>query len=163
MAHLPDLKIVSELFNMLVGKSAPIKESAPLKLTGSRSAPLFVGLYSADGSENVSAAFVVDLAVAAGSAGALSGMPAGVIMENVKQKQLNELLTTNFHEVANIAGSLLNRAGSAHLRLTEAIVVDAAPEGSFRELLDGQLERLDMAITIPPCPAGRVTLLRAAA
>ena len=163
MACLPDLKVVSELFNMLVGKPAPVKESKPMKMTGSRTAPLFVGLYAVDGDEGVSAAFVADISVAAGSAGALSGMPAGVIMENVKQKQLNEMLTTNFHEVANIAGSLLNRGGGRHLRLKEAIVVDAPPEGGFSELLDGQLERLDLEITILPCPAGRVTLLRRAA
>lgn len=159
-APFPDPKTVIELFRMLVGKAVPGRPMKPGPIAGSAAAPLFAALYTADGDSEPSATMIMDLPLALAASASLSGIPAGVVQEELRQKNISPTLRTNLTEVMNIAASLLNSNGSPHIRLTEVAELRAKPDDKLQKIAARKTASMELEMVIPPCPPGRLILLR---
>ena len=114
------------------------------------------------GEDHASAAVVVDLPVALAAAGSLASVPVGVILDDLKEKYVDDTSRENLYEVLNIAACLFNATGEKHLRLTAMTETTSKPEGDLKAVIDSTLHRLDLEVTLAPCPAGRFVILQAA-
>ena len=131
-------------------------------LLGKKTWPFFVGFYQADSESAPSAAIVLDPPLAFAVSGSLSGFAPGIILEDLRAGEITAELRSNVHEILNIACSLLNANFAPHLRLTELCELDSAPKDGLARLLAEKPRRLDLAMTIAPCPSGKIIILRAA-
>ena len=158
----PEKDDIVELFTALTsGRLKGTQVSKETTLLGRKSGPMFVGLYQADSQSAPSAAIMLDLPLAFAASGSMSGFAPSVILEDLKGGEISEDLRSNVHEILNIAGALLNATFAPHLRLTEAFELDSAPRDGLASLLAEKPRRLDLAMTIAPCPAGKLIILRA--
>ena len=124
--------------------------------------PFFVGLYHAESESAPSAAIVLDPTLVFAASGSLSGFAPGVILEDLEAREITAELRSNVHEILNIASPLLNADFAPHLRLTEVCELDSAPKDGLARLLAEKPRRLDLAMTIAPCPSGKIIILRSA-
>ncbi len=157
----PEQEDIVELFTTLtMGKLKETKASKQTTLLGKAGWPFFVGLYQTDPVSAPSAAIVLDPTLALAASGALSGFAPGVILEDLKAAVITGEIRSNVYEVLNIAGSLLNANFAPRLRLTEVCELESAPKGKLAFLLAEKPRRLDVEMTIAPCPAGKIVVLR---
>ncbi len=158
----PEQEDIVELFTTLtLGKLKETKVSKQTTLLGKEAWPFFVGLYQTDPVSAPSAAIVLDPTLALAASGALSGFAPGVILEDLKAGLITGEIRSNVYEVLNIAGSLLNANFAPRLRLTEVCELESGPKGKLAFLLAEKPRRLDLEMTIAPCPAGKIVVLRA--
>ena len=162
MSRFPEPKEVTQLVSEVVGKQVQAKVTRSEPLEGSPRDPLFTGFYTADGDDTPSAAIVVNFPVALAAAGSLAGIPQNVILDDLKDKYVDDSTKENLYEVLNIAAALFNEAGGKHMRLRDTDETHAKPDGDLARLLEGGADRLDLEMTIAPCPPGRVVVVRAA-
>ncbi len=158
----PEPEDIVKLFTALTsGRLKETKLSEQTTLRGKEDWPLFVGFYQADRASAPSAAIVLDPTLAFAVSGSLSGLPPRVILDDLKVREITAELRSNVYEILNIAGSLFNSNFARHLRLTEVCELDSAPKDGLALLLAERPRRLDLAMTIAPCPSGKLIILRA--
>jgi hypothetical protein len=155
----PDRTSIEDLFRLLLGKPISAKTLKDRTLDICEKSPMFAGIF-ADRSETVRAAILIEFAVAMGTSGALAAIPSNVVLKNCKDVQITPVLRANVAEILNIAGSLLNATGAPHLRLLRVEDISGPPQGEIERLIQAGGRRIDIEIGVPPCPAGRVTVLR---
>ena len=159
----PEPEDIVELFMPLTsGRVTETQVSKQTTLLGKEAWPFFVGFYQADGESAPCAAIVLDPTLAFAASGSLSGFAPGVILEDLKAAKITAELRSTVHEILNIAGSLLNASFAPHLRLTEVCELESAPKDGLARLLAEKPRRLDLGMTIAPCPSGKIIILRAA-
>ncbi len=158
----PEPDDIVDLFTALTaGKLKKTKVAKQTTLRGKQTVPFFVGLYQAENESSPSGAMLIDLPLAFAASGAMSGLPPGVVLEDLKAGEITADMQANVHELLNIAGSLLNATFAPHLRLTELCELGSATPEGLKRLLAKKPRRLDLAMDIAPCPPGRLIVLRA--
>jgi hypothetical protein len=162
--HFPSAQAVTQLLSGLIGKNVQGKPVKPVpSLAGTAKAPTFWGLYTADGANEPSAAIVFDFPMTVSSAAAIGVIPVGVVNEQLRSGQVENLFKENVYEVLNISASLLNASGCPHLRLTAMEELRATPTGKLEPFSKAGLQRLDLEIVFPSLPPGKLSVIRLAA
>lgn len=158
---MPQAPAVVQLLKALTGKNnvaAAAQKTRP-SLAGAAKAPLFCGFFAQDGENDPCAAVVVDLPLALAAAGALSSVPVGYLNEQLKKAVLEEVCQENLHEVMNVLTGLFNAEGAPHVRFVGVQEMRSAETKPPVSLNRPASSRLDLEVTIPPMPAGKMSIL----
>jgi hypothetical protein len=143
---------VAELLGMLFGKDVKVDlaQSTPHG-KGCRA-----GIFR-DNDEDVRAACVYDVQLAASAAGALSMVPGDVVREAVEAGALDDTLLGNLHEVLNVTVGLFIRGAEEGMRLKETTAVPDELE-SVLGLGLSDFKRQDYAVSVPGYREGRLSV-----
>lgn len=161
MSHLPDLQSTGNLLKGLIGKAVQLKAGKPFPVDGAPKAPTFCGLYANDGETDPSALLVFDLPMTVVCGGSLSGLPPGVMTDQLKSGNVEDTIRENVYEIMNVAASLLNVSGTAsHIRLKSVQELKGKAEGQIAQLASAKAARLDGEATIGSLPAGKFSFIR---
>lgn len=154
--HLPAALEVRELVEGLVGRDVTVGPSTPLA-PGPYS-PASVAVY-VDDQLRVRAVIVCDLALSAWTGAAIGLVPPRQAEEARVAGALTPTLVENLHEVLNVAASLFNVEGAAHLRLH--VLHPAGPslpgDAMARALALGR--RLDLEVTVAGYGSGKLAVV----
>ncbi len=90
---------------------------------------------------------------------ALSMIPGGVAAEAVRAGRPTDTIEENWAEVMNICSSLWNALHAAHVTLGEHYIPPRKPPPDFALAVRQSKTRIDMELTVPGYPTGRLSLL----
>jgi len=145
---MPAPDAISELLCMVFGDGVKTSKGKEESAKGS-----YIATY-VDDEDKLVALCACDLSFVAYSSAALSMIPAAVANEMIKDKDLNETVIANFHEIMNICSKLMMSDDSAHLRLLKTI----DPSESEKTVADFKAASTSAyAIDIPKYGIGKLT------
>lgn len=157
-ATLPQPPDVASTLSDLLGKSVVVKRAtAPLQ-PGPR-VPVTVAVYGTEPDEP-RILWVCNLAIGCALGAALSLIPAGVAAESARRGQMEEGLRENLHEVMNVAATVLSSSGNRMVLQSLHVPPTPLPAGVAR-IVARPARRLNLELTVPGYPPGKVALLTA--
>ncbi len=139
---LPSAEAISRNLRDLFAKPAPVKAGGALPVAK----VAFVAVY-VDPEGTPRALGLADMEFAAFAGAALAMIPAGVAMESVKRRKLEDNLKENFYEVVNILAAAINVASGGHVRVNALVAPNAVPADA-QSLLKKPSQRVDFEVTI---------------
>lgn len=152
---MPDAGKVAKMIASLVGRAVTCKPGKAV--VPAPKAPVVVATFVEAGGK-LAAAWISDLALAAGAGASLVMLPAVVAEECVKAGKLNENVTENFHEVLNVCAGLFNAASAPRVLLGTVTTTEKLPD-AVAAMAKAPVARLDLEVAIPGYTGGRLTLL----
>jgi hypothetical protein len=152
---LPTPASIGDLVTMLVGKSARAGRGTPLAASAARGVATYI-----DKDAKVIFVTLTDIAFLASVGAALAMIPPGVAGEAVKSGKPSAVLVENAVEVLNILASLFNDADGkgTHVKLQRLLLMPPLPPELAR-LVAKPTQRLDLEVTLPGYPNGKLSLL----
>lgn len=156
LRRMPIPERVGEFLTDLVGRSVIAENRNELDFDADDTA--FHSAVYVDDDGRVAGACVSDLGFAAYSGAALAMIPKPVAAESIAAGELNETLTENFHEVANIVTALLNGPSNAHLKMRDVVV--GVPQ-EVRDLVLRAAGRRQYTVTVNDYGSGSFALYAA--
>jgi len=154
--HLPATKEIRDLFSGLLGREVSLATCGPL--APSNASPRTVAVY-VDDRNGVRAIIACDLDFSARAAAALALVPSPVAEEVIASNGLDDTLTENLYEVLNVAASLFNAPGAAHVRLYEMHAAGRAIPPQISSLMLTLGRREDLELTLPGYGVGRFSVV----
>lgn len=155
-SHLPRPKQVRDLLTDLLGKEVTLSPCAPF-VPGPRQ-PTSIAVY-ADDSLRITSLIACDLRFSAYVGAALALVAPAVAEEAVEAGMLDPTLAENLYEVLNIASSMFNATGHAHLRLHRLHPAGVALDPMVRAQTLTLGRREDLAVQIAGYGTGQVSLV----
>ncbi|SDC24244.1 hypothetical protein SAMN05660690_1049 [Geodermatophilus telluris] len=153
---LPDTKAVKDMLSGLVGKPVGVTPGAPV--TPTEKDPVSVAVYVSP-TMAVNALCVMDLPLAAWTAGALALLPPGGVQDAVEEDgELTAMLVEALHEVVNVLSALFNVPGAPHSKLHASYAPGDDLPGDVAGML-AAFNRLDLAVEVPGYGKGRLSLV----
>lgn len=154
--HLPSTMSIRELLDGLLGREVTLEPGAPL--APSAKTPTSIATY-VDDSLQLRSLIVVDLPFGAYAGAALGLIPVGGASDAIESGSLPETMAENLYEVLNIAASLFNVAGAAHLRLYQVHHAGTPLPADIlaRALTLGRRE--DLKVEVAGYGAGRLSIV----
>lgn len=150
---LPTPESVAHLIEGLLGKAVKMK-----KIPGWKDAPAAVAEYRLD-TGALSAACICDLPAGSNLGAALTLLPAPRAADCIKKKEIDVDILDNVREILNVAASLFNRSGGAHIAL-KAVHRPAEPlPEDVASLVATPTSRLDLELAVPGYGPGKLTFL----
>ncbi|WP_437185415.1 hypothetical protein SH668x_002520 [Planctomicrobium sp. SH668] len=140
---------VREIFSLLFGGETTVTES---KVSIPQSDIATVAYY-VNQSQQVRHLLIADLAFANAAGAALSLIPAGVVTQAIKRREVDQSITDNLREVMNICGNLFSDASQAAVRFDRLEVMPKSGE-QFESA-----PRLAYDVQIARYPGGKIELL----
>jgi len=157
---LPQPEAIAKLLGSLFDKRIHVaRSSSPLAV------PAYRGLCDyIDSAQSVLFVAVCDMPLLAGIGAALAMIPAGVVAEAVKSGKPSDALRENAYEVFNIAASIFNEVEGTeiHVKLRALSLAPPVPPPLLVKMAK-PASRLDLDVTVPGYPIGRLSLLAVAA
>lgn len=157
---LPPSDAIAKLLNPLFDKRIQVaKATSPLAVTAYRGVCDYV-----DPEGNTLFVLACDLALLGSVGAALAMIPPAIVAEAVKSGKPSDALRENAYEVFNIAASLFNdvEGTEVHVKLRELKVAPPVPPALTAKLAK-PASRLDLDVTVPGYPLGKLSLLALAA
>lgn len=154
--RVPAPKPVRDMLTDLLGRNVDIVVGTPYAPMPGEPGTLAVYV---DDATIVRAVMVADLPFSAYAGAAIGLVPVHGAQEAITEKVLPQALEENFHEVLNIAASLLNAEGLPHLRLYQMYAPgNVAPTevANCARILGG---RLDLTVDIAGYGKGRLSVV----
>lgn len=153
---LPQPDAIAKLLGSLFDKRIHVvRATAPLAV------PAYRGLCDyIDTAQTVLFVAVCDMPLLAGVGAALAMIPAGVVAEAVKSGKPSESLRENAYEVFNIAASIFNEVEGTevHVKLRALSLAPPVPPLLLVRMAK-PVSRLDLDVTVPGYPVGKLSLL----
>ena len=140
---------VQEIFALLFGGETTIREVRDVLKSEEQAA---IGYY-VDSDQRVQNVMICDFAFANSAGAALSLVPAGVVQQAVRKKDVDENLRDNLREVFNICANLFLSAEGEAVRLER---VDLLPKTTVQI---GSDSPQTFEVLFPRYPHGRIQLL----
>jgi hypothetical protein len=106
---LPNSSAVTKMLESLLGRDVSVAAGGPAE-------GAWAGRYVTRANE-LAAVGVADLRLVSLAGSALSMVPPGAAQDAAHSGDLTEAMVENFHEILNVAASLIIDAGSEHVRL----------------------------------------------
>lgn len=155
-AHLPVSKQVKDLFAELFEREITLVPSGPV--TPGPKVPATVATY-VDDQLQVAGVVCCDLPLSARAGAAIGLIPRSLANAAIADGRLTETLAENLYEVLNIASSMFNIDGAAHVRLHTMHPAGAPmpPHVQAHALTLGRRE--DVALGIGGYGAGRMSIV----
>jgi hypothetical protein len=152
---LPTPASIADLVTMLVGKPTRAGRGTPLAVSAARGVATYV-----DKDAKITFVTLTDMAFIASVGAALAMIPPGIVGEAVKSGKPSHVLVENAVEVLNILASLFNdlEGKGVHVKLQRLVLVPPLPPELAR-LIAKPGHRLDLEVTLPGYPNGRLSLL----
>ncbi|NCT91068.1 hypothetical protein GXB85_08920 [Cellulomonas sp. APG4] len=154
---LPALLEVRELLEGLLGRdvdgtlgAAPVNPNEP--------PGAMTGIY-VDDQLKLRALILVDLPLACWVGAAIALIPARTAEGSVENGFIAPDLIENTHEVLNVAASLFNADGAAHLRLYQSFVPRETMPADVQKWVLAYVQRLDVTLTVAGYGEGRMSVL----
>ena len=152
---LPAALAIRNLIGDLLGRDVTVNPADPLV---SADLPRTVTAVYVDGSIRMSAIIGLDLSLAAYAGAALGLMPPGGAEDCIEDGVLSPIIAENVSELFNVMTSLLNRAGSRHLKLYKVILPPETAPTDAQSLLLAWGNRLDLEVEVARYGKGRFSL-----
>ncbi|MDT0200807.1 hypothetical protein [Nocardioides sp. AE5] len=155
-SHLPAPLQIRELFGDLLGREVTLSPSAPL--APGPAMPATIASY-VDDVLQLRALVVCDLPLSAYAGAAIGLVPQGQAEDAITDGALTDPLAENLYEVLNIAASLFNVDGAAHVKLHAMAPAGGPmdPQLMARALTLGRRE--DLAVSINGYGDGRLSIV----
>lgn len=152
-APLPVANAVTTLVGMLVGSRPKVTKGPACQKAHS------VATY-VDASKTIVYAALADAGFLASSGAALALIPAGVVAECMKTGKPTEAMLENAYEVLNVGASLFNEIDETtlHVKLEQLTPFAQVAPGLAAKLAK-PAARLDLLVTIPGYPEGKLSLI----
>jgi hypothetical protein len=154
--HLPSTKEIRDLFTGLLGREVTLTPVGPL--APSSASPRTVAVY-VDDHFGVRAIIACDLDFSARAGAAIALVPGPTADAAIEANGLDDTLAENLYEVLNVAASLFNAAGAAHVRLLELHAAGRAIPPQVLSLMLTLGRREDVEMTIPGYGTGRLSIV----
>jgi hypothetical protein len=155
-APLPVANAVGTLIGSLIGARPKVAKAATPVVPGrTHSVATYI-----DVEKKIVYAAVADVAFVASAGAALAMIPAGVVAEAVKTGRPSDAMYENTYEVLNIGASLFNEIEDTPLHVKiEKLAPMAQVPAAVAARLAKPTARLDLSVTLPGYPEGRLSLL----
>ncbi|HCB04007.1 MAG TPA: hypothetical protein PLZ93_13685 [Nocardioides sp.] len=154
--HLPAAKQIKDLFVDLLDREVTLATVSPL--TPSARSPRTVGVY-VDDQYAVRAIVVCDLEFSARAGAALALVPSPTADHSIEARLLDQALAENLYEVLNVAASLFNVSGAAHVRLHQLHAAGAPIPAPLQSLMVALGRREDVELGIAGYGSGRLSIV----
>lgn len=151
--QIPTPESVAHLIEGLLGKAVKTK-----KITSWKEAPVAVAEYRMD-TGDLSAACLCDLPAGSNLGAALTLLPAPRAAECIKKKSIDEDILDNVREILNVASSLFNKSGGAHVSLKAVHSTPDKLPDDVAELVKTPASRLDVELAVPGYGPGKLSIL----
>ena len=152
---LPVPKEVKDLFEDLLGRSITVSPTDPLRAADIPQT--LVALY-VDPAKHLGAVIGMDFALTAFAGAAIGLIPPGGAEACIEDKEISKMIGENAIEVCNVLGSLLNREGTAHLKLYQTYLPGNSPPNDSVGFLLALGRRLDLTIDVGGYGSGKLSI-----
>ncbi len=152
---IPLPKGVADCLTTLLGRPVDAKPASLLSYKPGVRMPSAVFMFDKG---DTAAICLCDMSLASRLGAALSIIPDGAAVDCVREGRLSDTIAENFREIMNVAGSLLNHSGAAHVKLKathcppEALPVDETAKIAAAR-------RLDIEVSIQDYGVGKMAFL----
>ena len=154
--YLPAPKQIKDLFSDLLGREVTLATVGPL--APSATSPRTVGVY-VDDHFGVRAIIACDLEFSARAGAAIALVPSPTAEQAIEASLLDQALAENLYEVLNVAASLFNANGAAHVRLHELHAAGSPIPPNVQPLMLTLGRREDLELTIAGYGPGRLSVV----
>jgi hypothetical protein len=152
---LPVPKEVKDLLEDLLGRSVDVRPADPLRAADIPKT--LVALYVDDGLR-LGAIVGLDFALTAYAGAAIGLIPAGGAAACIEDRELSKMIAENAVEVCNVLGSLLNKQGSAHLKMYQTFLPGVPPPTDAASHLLAIGRRMDLIVDIAGYGEGKLSI-----
>lgn len=157
---LPQPDAIAKLLGSLFDKRIHVaRATSPLAVPAYRGVCDYI-----DASQSLLFVAVCDMPLLAGVGAALAMIPAGVVADAVRSGKPSDAIRENAYEVFNIAASIFNEVEGTeiHVKLRALSLAPPIPP-PFLVKIAKPTSRLDLDVTVPGYPLGKLSLLAIAA
>ena len=152
---LPVPKDVKDLFEDLLGRSITVAPVDPMRAADIPQT--LVALYT-DPAKQLGAVIGMDFALTAFAGAAIGLIPPGGAEACIEDKEISKMIGENAIEVCNVLASLLNREGTAHLKLYQTYLPGNPPPNDAVGHLVALGRRLDLAVDVAGYGSGKLAI-----
>jgi hypothetical protein len=153
--ELPVPKDVRDLFEDLLGRPISVSPADPIR--GADIPNTLVAVY-VDPSTHMGAVIGLDFALTAFVGAAIGLIPPGGAEACIEDKEISKMIGENAIEVCNVLGSLLNREGTAHLKLYQTYLPGNSPPNDSVGYLLALGRRLDLNVDVGGYGSGKLSI-----
>jgi hypothetical protein len=155
MPAVPRPKAIKDLLEGMLDREIEIKPANPPRAADlTRTA---VAIY-VDSSFNLVAVAGTELQLAATVGAAIGLVPAGVAKACVADRSLSPKIAEHFNDMCESLADLLNKEGQPLIRLYQVFLPGRTAPGDASSRLLALGSRLDLDVTVPGYPAGKLSL-----
>jgi hypothetical protein len=155
MPAVPRPKAVKDLLEGMLEREIELKPANPPRAGDlSRTA---IAIY-VDPNFNLAAVAGAELPLAATVGAAMGAVPPGAVQACVAERALSPKIAEKFEDVCESLTALLNKEGQPRIRLYQVFLPGKAAPGDASSRLLALGSRLDLDVTVPGYPAGKLSL-----
>jgi hypothetical protein len=155
MPAVPRPKAIKDLLEGMLDREVELKPADPPRAADlTRTA---IAIY-VDPNFNLAAVAGAELPLAATVGAAMGAVPPGVAKACVAERTLSPKIAEMFEDVCESLSALLNREGQPQVRLYQVFLPGKVAPGDASSRLLALGSRLDLDITVPGYPAGKLSL-----
>lgn len=153
--RMPIPEAVRDFFTDLLGKSCAVEKRPEIDFDDPDDDTVYVAGSFVEDDGRLGGACIASLSMAAYCGAALAMIPSAAAEDSITAGELDDGLTENFYEVANIVTALLNSPTVPHLKIT---TLDPGIPDPIRELLVTAAGRRCYSVTIDEYGTGTLAL-----
>jgi hypothetical protein len=152
-AILPAAKDVRDLLEGLLGKDVTVAPGEPVSLNDGAALAVYV-----DPQLSTNALCLIDVPLAAWSAGALALLPKGGLEDAIDEGELSDMHLEVVYEVVNVAASLFNGGGVTHSKLYKLYAPGEIVPADLAGLAVG-FNRIDLTVDVAGYGRGALSIV----